>query len=201
MFGFFSKRVEKREFDDLKLAVQTGFNSAKHDISNLSGWIKHLKVNDSEIHDEIIRLKEDLSTAKEEIEQLKNVISLVGSVEVFKQRSTVFNKQTPFNDVLNSVQTGVQTAFLDNLSTTERAIIFVLLNSDMKLSYEDIASMLGKRKTTVRGQINSIRQKKGGLIEEIVGENNKKRVYIPNNVREILLKTRKVRGNKEGNKF
>jgi len=52
--------------------------------------------------------------------------------------------------------------------------------------------MLGKRKATIRGQINSIRQKSEGLIEEIVGENNKKRVFIPEKTKEILLKVRKV---------
>jgi len=67
------------------------------------------------------------------------------------------------------------------------------LNSDLKLSYEDLAAMLGKRKSTIRGQVNSIRQKSEGLIEEIVGENNKKRVFIPEKNKEILLKTRKVK--------
>ena len=117
---------------------------------------------------------------------------MVGSVPAFKQSQTVFNKQTTFKPVLNDVQTGVQTGYLDNLSTTERAIIFVLLNSDMKLSYEDLAAMLGKTKATVRGQINSIKQKSEGLIEEIIGETNKKRVFIPENAKEILLKTKKM---------
>jgi predicted transcriptional regulator len=104
----------------------------------------------------------------------------------------VFNKQTTFKGVSNSVQTGVQTVYLDNLSTTERAIIFVLLNSDMKLSYEDLAAMLGKTKATVRGQINSIKQKSEGLIEEIIGENNKKRVFVPEQTKNLLLKSGNV---------
>ena len=124
---------------------------------------------------------------------MKNVLSIVGKGGVFKQSQTVFSKQTPSVDVLNTVQTGVQTVFLDHLSTTERAIVFVLLNSDMKLSYEDLAAMLGKRRATIRGQINSIKQKSEGLIEEIIGENNKKRVYIPEKVKETLLKAQKPR--------
>src|SRR3989344_5461291 len=94
---------------------------------------------------------------------------------------------------IEQLKQAVQTSFLDNLSSTERTIIFVLLNSDMKLSYEDLAAMLGKRKATIRGQINNIRQKNSGLIEEIIVENNKKRVYIPEKAKSILLKTRKVR--------
>ena len=119
--------------------------------------------------------------------------SIVGNGEVFKQGPTVFNKQTVFKGVLNSVQTGVQTAFLDKLSTTERAIIYILLNSDMKLSYADLAAMLGKRRATISGQINSIKQKSEGLIEEIVSENNKKRLFISEKVKTALLKTQKVK--------
>jgi hypothetical protein len=193
MFNFFKKKVEKEEFEILKEGVQTGFNSVKQDIGDVSKWIKHLNIKDEAIKEEISELYIELATVKEELENIKNIVSIVGNKEVFKQRQTVFNKQTGVNSVLNSVQTGVQTVFLDKLSTTERAIIFVLLNSDMKLSYEDLAAMLGKRKATIRGQINSIKQKSEGLIEEIISENNKKRVFIPEKIRETLLKTQKTR--------
>jgi len=193
MFDFFSKKVKKEEFEQFKEGVQTGFNSVKQDIGKISAWIKHLGSNDSEIKEEILELEESLSTVRDELENIKNIIHILGSSRVFKQKPIVFNKQTVFKGVLNSVQTGVQTVFLDHLSAMERAIIFVLLNSDMKLSYADLAAMLGKSKTTIRGQINSIRQKSEGLIEEQMSENNKKRVFIPDKVKEILLKKRKVR--------
>lgn len=198
MFGFFTKKAEKKELEELKQAVQTGFNSVKQDVNSLSIWVKHLDSSDSGLKDDVLEVKDELSTVKEELEELKKMFSVVGEREVFKQQQTVFNKQTPFKGVLNTVQTGVQTVFLDNLSATERAIVFVLLNSDMKLSYEDLAAMLGKRKSTVRGQINSIRQKSEGLVEEIIGENNKKRVFIPDRAKEILLKSEKVKNIKKG---
>ncbi len=193
MVWFFSKKAEKKDLEVLKEAVQTGFNSVKQDFGKTTTWIQHLKSNDESLNEDISDMQEELASMKEELENLKNVISIVGKGGVFKQQQTVFNKQTPFKGVLNSVQTGVQTVFLDHLSTTERAIIFVLLNSDMKLSYEDLAAMLGKRKATIRGQINSIKQKSEGIIEEIIGENNKKRVFIPDKIKESLLSTQKVR--------
>lgn len=197
MFGFFTKKAEKKEVEQLKAAVQTGFNTVKQDMGKYNTWIKHLHTTDSKLSDEILELQEELSTVKDELENVQNILSIIGEKPVFKQRQTVFNKQTPFKGVLNSVQTGVQTVFLDNLSTTERATVFVLLNSDMKLSYEDIAAILGKTKTTIRGQVNSIKQKSEGLIEESIGENNKKRVYIPEKVKEILLKKEKVRSKRK----
>jgi len=192
MFNFFKKKVEKEEFEVLKEGVQTGFNSVKQDIGDVSKWIKHLNSNEEGLKNEIADLQEEIATVKEELENIKNMVSIVGNKEVFKRRQTLFNKQTGVSSVLNSVQTGVQTVFLDKLSTTERAIVFVLLNSDMKLSYEDLAAMLGKRKATIRGQINSIKQKSEGLIEEIISENNKKRVFVPEKIRAILLKTQKI---------
>ncbi|MDP2926105.1 MAG: hypothetical protein Q8N99_07045 [Nanoarchaeota archaeon] len=193
MLGFFSKKAEKHEVDALKEAVQTGFNSVKQDVNSLTTWIKHLNTQDENLRDQILELQGDLSSIKEEVENLKNILSIVSERPLFKQKQTVFSKQTAAVGVLNGVQTAVQTVFLDNLTATERAIIFILLNSEMKLSYEDLAAMLGKDKATIRGQINTIRQKSEGLIEEIIGENNRKRVYIPEKVKEILLKSRKIK--------
>jgi len=197
MFGFFKKRVEIDDFEHLKKAVQTGFNTVKDDVGSLSKWVKHLDAKDDRLKDEIYDVHEELATVKDELENLKNMLAIVAERPVFKQSQTVFNKQTAVGGVLNTVQTGVQTVYLDNLTTNERAIIFVLLNSDMKLSYEDLAAMLGKRKSTIRGQVNSIRQKSEGLIEEIIGENNKKRVFIPERAKGVLLKTKKVRNKKK----
>ncbi len=191
MFGFFIKKAEKKDVEQLKTAVQTGFNSVKQDMGKFTTWIKHLDSSNLDLRDDLSEVYEEISTLKDEIENLKNILSIVGNRQMFKQPQTIFNKQTVFKGVSNTVQTSVQTVFLDNLSTTERAIIFVLLNSDMKLSYEDLAAMLGKTKATVRGQINSIKQKSEGLIEEIVGENNKKRIFIPEKTKEILLNTKK----------
>ena len=75
---------------------------------------------------------------------------------------------------------------------TERAILWVLLNSELKLSYDDLAAVLGKERSTLRGQINSIKQK-GEIIQEVVEENGKKRVFIPEEIKEKLLKKAKVR--------
>lgn len=193
MFGFFTKKAEKEDVEQLKMAVQTGFNKVKQDLNSYSQWIKHLDGNHTSLNSEISGLKEELATVSEELENVKNMLAIVGKGSFYQQPQTVFNKQTANVDVLNTVQSTVQTVFLDNLTTNERAIVFVLMNSDLKLSYEDLAAMLGKRKSTIRGQVNSIRQKSEGLIEEIIGENNKKRVYIPEQTRDLLLKTNKVR--------
>lgn len=187
MNWFFKKKVEKKEFEDLKKTVQTGFNNVKQDINNTSTWIDYLNNQENKSKEEILAIKTDLSNINNEIENLKNIISIIGKTPIFKQRQTVFNEQPLFKGVLNSVQTGVQTTLLKNLSTTERAIIFILLNSDIKLSYEDLSALLGKSKNTIRGQINSIKQKSDGLLQEIIGSNNKKRIYIPEKIKKAMM--------------
>ncbi len=110
----------------------------------------------------------------------------------FRTTKQVFDKQTGVYAVQTGVQTGVQTPNLDQFSTTERAILWVLLNTDMKLSYDDLAAMLGKERSTIRGHINRIKQK-GDIIEETVETNGKKRVFIHDEIKEKLLKKSKVR--------
>jgi len=112
---------------------------------------------------------------------------------VFKTNKQLSNKQTAVYAVQTGVQTGVQTPKLDQFSITERAILWILLNADMKLSYDDLAAMLGKERSTIRGQINTIKQKSENLIEETIERNGKKRVFIPENIKEKMLKKTKVR--------
>ena len=197
MFGWFTKRAKKEDVEQLKGAVQTGFGKIKDDISNVSNWITHLKEKGEGRDDEISDIYEELSTVKSELENIKNMIDILGNRKLFKQRQTVFNKQTAVQAVQTPVQTAVQStfldSFLDNLSITERAMVWVLLNSDLKLSYDDLAAMLGKERATIRGQLNSIKQKSDGLIAEQIEKNNKKRFYIHEKVKGTLLKKVKVR--------
>ena len=115
----------------------------------------------------------------------------------FKTNRQLSKQQTAVQAVQSAVQTAVQTPNFDNFSITERATLWILLNTDMKLSYEDLGSMLGKEKSTIRSQINSIKQRSESLIEEIIEKNGKKRVFIPEDIKEKLLKKSKVRIKKD----
>jgi prophage DNA circulation protein len=204
MFDWFTKKAKKEELEQLKGAVQTGFNTVKEDISNISKWISHLNEQGERQDDEISDIYDELSSIRSEVENVKNMIDILGNKKLFKQKQTVFNKQTAVQAVQTPVQTAVQSTFLDNfldnLSITERAMIWVLLNSDLKLSYDDLAAMLGKERATIRGQLNSIKQKSDGLIAEQIEGNNKKRFYIPDKVKGMMLKKVKVRLKRRGKK-
>ncbi len=201
MFWFLGR---KKEVERLKEDTKKGFESVKKDITSVGGWIKHLESENNLQDKEINDMKESLSTVEKEVEGLKNVLSMMNEMHVggvFKTAKRVSGKQQGVYAVQTGVQTAVQTPKLDQFSITERAILWILLNTDMKLSYDDLASMLGKERSTIRGQISRIKQKSESLIEEITEQNGKKRVFIPENIRENMLKKTKVRvGKREESK-
>ncbi len=193
MIWFFSK---KRDIEQLKEDTKNGFESVKKDILGVGGWIKHLDSEKNLQKRDMEDLKEELASMKEEIEGVKNILSFMNEMkpqQVFKTPKQLFNKQTAVYPVQTPIQTGVQTPNLDQFSISERAILWVLLNAELKLSYDDLAAVLGKERATIRGQINTLKQKSEGVLEEIVEKNGKKRVYIPEEMKEKLLKKAKVR--------
>jgi len=193
MFGWFSGKGDmKRVEEDTK----RGFEAVKKDITAVTGWIKHLESERNTHQGEIEEIKDILSSLQEEVSGIKNVLSIMNDIknkQVFKTKMPVYTKQTGVYGVQTGVQTGVETPDLSYFSVTERAILWILLNSDLKLSYEDLSTMLGKEKSTVRGQINRIKQKNETLVEEVIENNGKKRIYIPEEIKEKLLKKSKVR--------
>ncbi len=192
MFGLFFR---KKEIEKVKEDTRKGFESVKKDISSVSGWIKHLDSEKNLQKKEIEELKEILSSIQNEVEGIKNIVSIMGELKTNNyngKNKQLFNKQPAVYAVQTGVQTAVQTPKLDHFSITERAILWVLLNTDMKLSYDDLAAMLGKERSTIRGQINRIKQK-SEIIEEQIEKNGKKRLFIPEDIKEKLLKKTKVR--------
>ncbi len=192
----------KNNIKKIEEETKKSFLAVKEDFKQVSDWIEHLNEQDKKLFGVIEQVKADLSTIKNELEQTKEVVSLAGSGQSFKQvfkKQTAVYKQTAVGGVQNAVQTAVQTGnfydIFNGLSANERVIVFTLINAGdgMKMSYEDLALLLGKEKSTIRGQINAIKQKSGGLIMEFSEKNGKKRVYIPEEVREKLQKYAKVR--------
>ncbi len=186
----------KKEIKEVKEETQKGFENVKKDIAAINGWIRHLDSEKNLRKKEVDELKGVLSSIQTEVEGVKNVLSIMNELKpnrVFKTPKQQSNKQTAVYAVQTGVQTAVQTPNLEQFSITERAILWVLLNTDMRLSYDDLAAMLGKERSTIRGQINRIKQKSETLIEEIIEKNGKKRVFIPEELKEKLLKKSKVR--------
>jgi len=197
MFRFFKKQ---KAIEVVQNETKKGFESVKEDIVSISNWIKHLDSEKKSHKNEISIIKEDLSSVKADLEEIKKVVSIALNLNFNKPQQAFFkttlplsNKQTGVFPVQTAVQTAVQTPSFRDFSVTERAILLLLFNTDMKLSYEDLAAMLNKEKSTIRGQINSIKSKSEGLIKEFVEKNSKKRFYVDEIMKEKILKKQKVR--------
>ena len=200
LFGKGYKEIEKKTHE--------GFISVKKDMEHVGNWIKHLDTKDKQLLKEVEAVKKDLSSVKFMLSQMHEHLDGHKNEQKYErvfEKMAVVGKQTADYDVEIPVQTGVQTAnihgILKGLTANERLLVITLMNSDMKLSYEDLALLLGKERATVRGQVNSVKQKCEGLIEEITEKNGKKRVFVSDEVRNKLAKYAKVRvssGRKRG---
>ena len=202
MFNWLFKKEDKRNLDEHKQAVQTALNKVKQDMDHVGKWLKHLNEADSDLKKDVEDIKSDLHSIKNDLYELKDMIKQpeqTATVQIVKQQPTARHKQTADYGVQTAVQNGVQAAFFERLSISEKALVGILLSSDMKLSYEDLAVMTGKDPTTVRGQVNTIKQKAEGLIEEQVEKNGKKRLFVPEKIKGILLKRVKNKRKREKN--
>ena len=200
MFWLFGKKKVKL----LEEETKNSFQQVKNDIEGVGKWIKHLDSKDKQVFEILGEIKRELATINEEVGGVKEAVSLVNLSVENKQllkKTGVLHKQTDVYSVQEPVQTPVQTGnfydILQGLSSNERLIILTLINSELKLSYEDIARLLGKERSTIRGQINAIKRKSEGLIQEIAESNGKKRVYVSEEIKEKLEKYAKVRVRKE----
>ncbi len=190
------------KLDQIQKDTKTGFSAVQKDISSISGWIKHLDSQTTSHNGDISGIKSLLEEMRQDINGLKNAFSM----EQESQANTLFKTETPIlgqETVVFSEEapkkTPVQAPKMDKFSVTERSIIWILLNSDMKLSYEDLSSILGKEKSTIRGQINTIKQKDNDIISDFIEKNGKKRIYIDHKIKEKMLKNAKVRVNSKKN--
>lgn len=198
MFGLFGsgKKIKKLEDD-----TRHSFSEVRKDFDGVGKWIKHLNNSDKQLFDLISDIKREIASIKDDIEGVKEAVSLTNLAQEHEQvfkKTAVLNKQEPVFVVDEPVQTPVQTGnfydILKDLSSNEKMIIWTLMNSgEMKLSYEDIARLLGKERATIRGQINAIKKKSEGLLQELTEPSGKKRVFVSEEVRNKLQKYAKVR--------
>lgn len=190
-FLWFGRRKEE-DHHKLKEDVRASFESVKQDVKKVGIWIHHLNDQDKKQDKQLDELFDKISEIQADINDIKSFVSFFDtriSKQVFKHRQTAVGKQTRVEHVQTPVQTVVQTAFLKHLSVMERAIVWTLANSpeNMKLSYQDVATILGKDTSTIRGQINNIKQKSEDLINESLDKQGKKRYWIDDDVKEMIF--------------
>jgi len=190
--------IEKK-FSDLHNALDNSFVNIKKDVHDISKWLHHFK-GKHDVHEKKFSLiNYRISNIEEALEEIQNswtaVQTAIQTGELSKHEHTntrpnghlEASKQVSKQEKMESESLSIVER-LRKLTVMERAVVWALLNTDLKLSYDDLSVALGKDKSTLRGQINNIKTKSEGLIEEYAEKDGKKRFFISEKSKSELLK-------------
>ena len=191
---FFDWLLGQKRTNGFEEEVKHSFTNVKKDISKVSKWLSHFHEKHKGHEDDFLKVLSRLEKVERDLEEAKNFIEFFVAETThgpfrspFKRLSKHPQTAVQTGAVQTPVQTPVQTGALKGLTMMERVLLFALLNSKEKLSYDDLSILVGKDKSTVRGQINNIKQKSEGLLSEISDASGKKRFYVEERVKERVL--------------
>jgi DNA-directed RNA polymerase specialized sigma24 family protein len=194
-FLFFGKKRYdiNQKFSDLHNSLAESFSKVKEDVISTHEWIGDLNKH-KESH------KQMLEELDSRLNYIESFIEEIISGQTAVQTHSV-SKQTQTDSRSKRTSVSVQTEVLDELrrlTPMERSLVWALLNTDLKLSYADLARVLGKDESTVRGQVSNIRKKTDDLIGERNEVNGQKRFYIDERVKSKILREYKVKNRRKG---
>jgi len=190
---FKKKRLEvDKKFSDINDSLKNSFSKIKEDMFSLSSHVENL-------HDYKKNHSELIENLDSRIKILENFIEDVLTNQALVQTESL-SKQTQTNVRPKRTSVLVQTEVLESLkrlTPMERSLVWALLNTDLKLSYSDLARILGKDESTVRGQVSNIKRKTDSLVLEKSENNGQKRFYIEERVKNKIMKKYKVKTKKK----
>jgi hypothetical protein len=203
VFGFLKKRDDTahKKIEDLNKSVSFSFSNLKRDMDYISNWITHFKDKHDEHNENFDSVHKRLERVEQELEEMRDMWTRVQTGVQTRVQTAVQTGQTRVQTRVGQTdvrlkQMSVQTNTLEklkNLSVMERGLVWVLVNSDAKMSYEDIYVILGKNKSTLRGQINNIKLKSPDLIKEEVENDGTKKFYVSKELKdEIMGRSKKI---------
>lgn len=194
VFRFFKKRGSKvdKKLSDLNDSLKNSFSKIKEDMFSLGSHVETLH-DHKQNHSELI---EDLDSR---LKTLESFIEDVLTNQALVQTESL-SKQTPTNVRPKQTSVPVQTEVLESLkrlTPMERSLVWALLNTELRLSYSDLARILGKDESTVRGQVSNIKRKTDGLVLEKSENNGQKRFYVEERVKNKIMRKYKVKTKKK----
>ncbi|MBI2671028.1 hypothetical protein HYX18_03565 [Candidatus Woesearchaeota archaeon] len=213
LFDFWKKEDKlDKKFKVLHNNLSASFSNIKKDMENFSKWVMHLEKHRTHHHSKIGDIEKKVYFLEKMLEDIKIGQTFVRLPDVSKHgqtfvrlKQTAVGVQTGVDVVQTPVQTAIQTfkpigtselkEILRNLTVMERAVLWTLLNTDLKMSYDDLAVLLGKDKSTLRGQITNIKRKSDDLIKEFIENNGKKRFFVDENIKKMMIMGLKNDGN------
>ena len=194
---FFKRKKDndiEQKFVTLHNSLHTSFSNIKKDMGDISGWLGHFKNRHDDQDKKFELLNYRINNIEEVLEELRDVWTRVqtavqtGGLSKQPQTDSRPNSRPKLSKQAENSEELSMINRLKNLTMMERAIVWALLNTDLKLSYDDLSVALGKDKSTLRGQINNIRTKSESLVEEYTEKDGKKRFFISEKKKNEILK-------------
>ena len=193
LFDLFSKK--KTEPEDAEICKQLAafredFSKLQKQVNTINGDLNILYENARAISEnkDDSKIKQSIATLearmKEMIAFARLSVQNHDEIQKLKQNSTQ-TVQTPKGFPEKS-----EIRSIKDMSPKEREIIRILLNSEIPLSNIEIGSRMGISPITVKGHLNSIKKRYGGIILEIAHGRNKKEYQL-----DRAFKVRVLAGN------
>lgn len=180
------------KFVNLHESLHSSFSNIKRDMTGINKWLDHFKSKHENHDKKFDLLNQRINSIEEVLEEMQGVWTTVQTAVqtggLSKQSQTDSRPNTRLSLSKQDEEELSIARKLKKLTLMERAVVWALLNTDLKLSYEDLSVALGKDKSTLRGQINNIKTKSEGLIEEYPEKDGKKRFCISDKIKSEVLK-------------
>jgi len=173
------------KFVNLHESLHSSFSNIKRDMTGINKWLDHFKSKHENHDKQFDLLNQRINNIEEVIDGIQTAVQTGG---LSKQPQTDSRPNNRLSLSKQDEENLSMTIKLKKLTLMERAVVWALLNTDLKLSYEDLSVALGKDKSTLRGQINNIKTKSEGLIEEYPEKDGKKRFCISDKIKSEILK-------------
>ncbi len=184
------------------------------DIDNINRWIDHLHDLSKDQEKYMKDLEKNISSAferynkylvdiyrivadqqslirkREESVQARPEMRLDAQTEASRQKkddsaTSLSQTKTPIGQGYDDGAKPIS-YYSDILTHSEKRILAELCNTDMKLSYKDLAVVLGVSPNTAKNHVCHIRNK-GFPIKEADDSKGVKRYYVPDNMKKVLL--------------
>ena len=143
LFDFW-KRDDKidKKFNNLHKNLAISFDKIKNDMENFSKWVMHLEKHRTNNHSKLEEVEKRMFAMEKLLEDLRYKREFVQSQAISTNKQTAVRFKQTAVGVQTAVQTGIQTAnfperyelvdILRSLTVMERAVLWTLLNTDLK---------------------------------------------------------------------
>ena len=190
LFDLFSKKKAEPEDAELRrqfAAFREDFLKLQKQVNAINGDLDTLYENVSVIAEEKddSRIKQKIAAIEARVKEMITFarLSVQNHDEIVELKRNASSQHPATKERVEKKEIGS----LKDMSPKEREIVSILLNSEIPLSNTEISSRMGISPITVKGHLNSIKKRHGGIILEVARGRNKKEYQLDRTFKLTVL--------------